>query len=434
MRRSRPPGHTALILTAGEVVGCRDCGSVQALPETTAGDVVLCSVCDSELERRTGRRLDVALAFSAATFLLLLPANLLPFLTTSLLGATRQSYLINSATAMWHLDWPFLSVVVALFVVSFPLMRFGLLTFVLAALRFDYRPPWLGPLFRLTNELKMWAMSDVFLLALWVAYARLGATVATTLDPGAYCFIGAGLCTLFTRATLDRTAVWRAIGDGPALDPTRPAIACPSCELMLDHRREGMACPRCGARLAARVPASVGIAVALTLAGVLLYIPANLFPIATIPINLKPTAYTVLGGVLDLVDAHLYGLGLLVFTASFLIPFIKLLGLSWCILSVLTRSTKALRTKTRVYRLVEEIGRWSMVDPLVIACFVPVTQFNSALSSRADEAAPFFTLVVILTMLAAKIFDPRLMWDARLRTAGAPADPPTDTNADRRLA
>ncbi len=403
-------------LTSGEIIGCRDCGSVQKLPATTGGEVILCSVCDSELERRTGRRLDVALAFSATTFLLLLPANLLPFITTSLLGATRQSYLISSATSMWHLDWPFLSAVVGLFVVVFPLMRFGLLTFVLTALRFDFRPKWLGPLFRLTNELKMWAMSDVFLLALWVAYARLAATVATTLDAGAYCFIAAGLTTLFTRATLDRAAVWNAIDAGPELVASKlagpqPVIACPSCELLVDGDSEGQGCPRCGARLTFRVPAAVSVAIALTLAGVLLYIPANIYPIATIPIGLTPTSYNVLGGVVDLFQAHLYGLGLLVFTASFAIPFIKLLGLSWCIASVLMRSTHNLRTKTRVYRLVEEIGRWSMVDPLVIACFVPVTQFNSALSSSADEAAPFFTLVVILTMLAARIFDPRLMWD-----------------------
>ena len=400
-------------LTSGEIIGCRDCGSIQSLPPTTGGEVILCCVCDTELERRTGRRLDVALAFSVATFLLLIPANLLPFLTTSLFGATRQSYLISGATAMWHLDWPFLSAVVALFVVIFPLVRFGLLTFILAVLRFDYRPEWLGPLFRLTNELKIWAMSDVFLLALWVAYARLAATVPTTLDAGAYCFIGAGLTTLFTRATLDRAAVWNAIDAGPELSRSPTAIACPSCELMVDGDREGQGCPRCRARLTRRVSGSVSVAIALTLAGLILYVPANIYPIATIPIGLTPTAYNVLGGVVDLFQAHLYGLGLLVFTASFAIPFFKLLGLSWCVVSVLTGSTRNLRTKTRVYRVVEEIGRWSMVDPLVIACFVPVTQFNSALSSSADEAAPFFTTVVILTMLAARIFDPRLMWDVR---------------------
>jgi len=380
-------------------LGCRDCGVMQTLPPARGRDLFLCIACDSELERRTGRRMDVALAFSAATLLLLIPANLLPFLTTAVLGATRQSYLFSSATWMWRLDWPFLAVVVALVIIILPLVRFGLLTLVLVSLRFGYRPSWLGRIFRLTDTLKIWAMPDVFLLSLWVAYARLSATVATHLEIGAYCMIGAGLTTLLTRATLDKAMVWRAIGESRAVAAGHDAIACPSCEIVVDRRDEGTPCPRCGARLSERVSGSLAIVVALTVAGVLLYIPANL--------------YTVLGGVIDLVNAHLIGLALLVFTASFAIPFIKLVGIIWCIASVLGRSTRFLRTKTRVYRLVEEIGRWSMVDPLVIACFVPVTQFNAQISSSADTAAPFFTCVVVLTMLAARIFDPRLMWDAK---------------------
>jgi len=401
------------ILASGEVLGCRDCGVMQTLPPTRGRDLFLCIACDSELERRTGRRLDVALVFSATTLLLLIPANLLPFLTTAVLGASRQSYLFSSATWMWRLDWPLLAIVVALVIIILPLVRFALLTFVLAALRFGYRPSWLGRVFHLTDTLKIWAMPDVFLLSLWVAYARLAATVATHLEIGAYCMIGAGITTLLTRATLDQTMVWRGIGQDHVVPQGHDVIACPACELVVDRRNEGTPCPRCGARLSERLSGSLAIAVALTAAGVLLYIPANLYPIATIPIGLTPTSYTVLGGVLDLMDAHLIGLALLVFTASFAIPFIKLVGLGWCIASVLGRSTRFLRTKTRVYRVVEEIGRWSMVDPLVIACFVPVTQFNAQISSSADTAAPFFTCVVVLTMLAARMFDPRLMWDAK---------------------
>ncbi len=406
------------ILPSGEILGCRDCGVMQTLPPMRGRDLFLCVTCDSELERRTGRRMDVALAFSATTLLLLLPANLLPFLTTAVLGATRQSYLFSSATWMWRLDWPLLATIVALVIIILPLVRFSLLTLVLASLRLGYRPSWLGRVFRLTDTLKIWAMPDVFLLSLWVAYARLSATVATHLEIGAYCMIGAGITTLLTRATLDQTMVWRAIGQDDFVPRTHDVIACPACELIVDRREEGHPCPRCGTGLSERRSGSLAIAVALTLAGILLYVPANLYPMATIPIGLTPTSYTVLGGVIDLVNAHLIGLALLVFTASFAIPFIKLVGIGWCIASVLGRSTRLLRTKTRVYRVVEEIGRWSMVDPLVIACFVPVTQFSAQISSRADTAAPFFTCVVVLTMLAARMFDPRLMWDAkRIKTA-----------------
>ncbi len=406
--------------TAGEIIGCRDCGTFQVLPPSGRRDVLLCVTCDTELERRTGRRRDLALAFSLSTLLLLIPANTFPFLSTALLGASRRSYLISSMTSMWDLDWPFLGIVIGLVLVFLPILRFGMLSVVLASLRLNYRPPWLGMLFRWSDELKMWAMTDVFLLALWVAYARMAATVVTHIEVGGYCFITAGLCTLLTRATLDKTRVWRAIGSGSGpgereearTDVPRHGLACPACDLTLEEGFEGHRCPRCRGRVTRRFAGSVNIAVALTVAGMLLYIPANLYPIATIPIGLVSLSYNVLGGVIDLFKAHLIGLGLLVFTASFAIPCVKLVGIAWCLSSILLRSRHALKTKTRAYRVIEEIGRWSMVDPLTIACFVPVTQFNASISSSADMAAPFFTAVVLLTMAAARVFDPRLMWDA----------------------
>jgi paraquat-inducible protein A len=155
--------------------------------------------------------------------------------------------------------------------------------------------------------------------------------------------------------------------------------------------------------------------VALLLAAGLMYLPANIYPIATIPINLSPTSYTVLGGVIDLVRSHLLALAALVFTASFTIPLLKMLGLAWCASSALCGSCRFLVGKTRVFRVVEEIGRWSMVDPLTIACFVPVLQFNALIDGHAEPAVVPFSVVVMLTTLAAQFFDPRSMWDAAVR-------------------
>ena len=174
----------------------------------------------------------------------------------------------------------------------------------------------------------------------------------------------------------------------------------------------------CGARVRARRADSVPRTMALLLAAVLLYFPANLYPIATIPIDFRPTAYTVLGGIIDLSKSRLLGLALLVFCASFAIPILKMAGLSWCAVSSLRRSNKGLIGKTRVYRLLEEIGRWSMIDPFTIACFIPVMDFNVLLYGRAGPAATPFAAVVILTTLAVKCFDPRQMWDRAAHPGG----------------
>ncbi len=410
LRRSTPGAIGNDGLDAAQVLGCRHCGTIQSTPDRHRG-VLDCAICGVALERFTGRRLDTALAVSLGALLLLLPANGMTFLTTSVLGGAERSRLISSATVLWSQGWPVLSVAIGLFIVVLPIVRFTLLTLVLGLVRLGRRPPWLGPVFRLSNSLQTWAMADVFLLAFLVAYARLAATVTVILGPGAICFMAAGLLTLLSRATLDKKAVWRAISPQPPVAIEQPTLSCEACELLAPANLEKQPCPRCGHKLETRKRDAVGRAAAFTLAAVVFYAPANLLPIATIPINLQPTAYNIIGGVHDLITSGLYGLAGLVFLASFLIPIAKLTAIAWFIYSVRSHSTRSLVFKTRLYQVVDEIGRWSMVDPLVIACFVPVVHYNALLTGRADDAAPFFTGVVILTIIAAKAFDPRLMWD-----------------------
>ena len=193
---------------AGAWVACARCGAVQASPPAP---VQRCQVCGSELERRTGRSLDAALALSVATLLLLAPANLAPFLSASVLGAVRVSRLISGPAELWREGWPALAALVALAVVIVPFLRFGLLAAVLGALRFGRRDRWIGPAFRWADRLQPWAMADVALLALWIAYTRLSATVPTHLGLGGACFVAAGLLSLFTRAALNKSEVWRQI-------------------------------------------------------------------------------------------------------------------------------------------------------------------------------------------------------------------------------
>ena len=399
------------------LVACFDCGTRQVVPPPEPRTIVNCITCDHILERTHGRSVSGALACSAAVLLLLLPGNLLTFLTTQALGVSRHSVVASAAGAMLTDGWPFLALAVLLFAVVFPILRFALLTAVLAAVERRHHHPWMGKAFRWANELETWAMPDVFLLGLAVAYARLADSIAVKLGTGAICYILAGVLALFVRATLDKAEVWRRIESDRELAPGTPSVGCIACEQLYPEDHVGCPCTRCGRTLRRRKKESVPRALALTAAGVLLYIPANLWPIATLPINYHPLKYTVFGGVVDLVEAGLLPLALLVFTASFAIPILKLIGLGWCIASVLRRSDKRLVAKTRTYRTVEEVGRWSMVDPFVIGCFVPVMHYNSLIYGRAEPAAVPFTAVVVLTIIGAKMFDPRLMWDAARRRA-----------------
>lgn len=399
-------------IAAPSLVACFNCGTRQEVPPPAPRTVVPCVACANTLERTHGRSVSAALACSAATLILLVPGNLATFLTTRALGISRHSVVASAATSMLRDGWPFLALAVLLFAVVFPLVRFGLLTAVLVQVERGRVVPWTGRAFRWANDLETWAMPDVYLLGLAVAYFRLAAAIDVQLGPGAICFILAGTLSLFVRATLDKAEVWRRIRSDEAFAPGEVTVACFECEQLHPADEEGHSCSRCGYTLRHRKRFAIPRTLALTVAAVLLYIPANTFPIATLPINYQPLKYTVLEGVLDLLEVGLYGLAALVFTASFAIPVLKLAGLGWCVRSVLARSRTRLVAKTRVYRIVEEVGRWSMVDPFVIGCFVPVMHYNSLIYGRAEPAASPFTAVVILTVISAKTFDPRLMWDA----------------------
>jgi paraquat-inducible protein A len=407
---------SAVVSNSTRIIECPNCGLAQTGQECRRRETTFCCRCGTPIVRRVGKSLEATLACTIALLLLFLPAVYEPFLTTIAFDASRTSKLPMSVSFLWREGWPLLSAVVCLVVLVFPTIRFVGLACVLTALRAGKRPPWLGSAFRLTNALQTWATLDVFLLGFVVAYARLRTSLNVTIDVGAFCFIATALLSLFIRASLDKALVWDLIAAQPPIDLGKPTMTCLSCGLVLP-RKAACRCPRCNARVSFRRTHSLSRATALIIAAALCYLPANLYPIATIPIQLTPTPYTVIGGVVDLAKSHLLGLALLVFCASFTIPMLKMVGLGWCLISTVRGSTKRLVERTRVYRLIEEIGRWSMVDPLTIACFVPVLHFNGLIDGRAEPAATPFAAVVILTTFAAQVFDPRLMWDAAERPA-----------------
>lgn len=393
-------------------IGCPGCGAVSGLPALFGGAEARCGRCATALERTAGTSITAALAVT--TLVLLIPANFLPVYRVGLLGASRESHVFSGVTALWDERWPELAIPVLLFAVLAPLVRMALLTAVLVTLRRDARPAWLGPAFRYSEMLTAWAMPEVMLLGLWVAYGRLAALFALQIEAGGYFWAAAAIASMLTRAALDPRAIWRAIMPEHA-PAAAPQLSCTACALLMPTTSAGEPCPRCAATLHRRKPDSLSRTTALTVAGLIFYAPANLLPMAaTIQVGAF-LPYTVLKGVRDLAAADLWGLAVLVFSASFAIPLLKLAGMAWLLWSVRTGSTRHLETKARLFEIIHEIGRWSMVDVLAIASFVPLMQFAEIAGARAMPGAAAFVMVVILTMIATETFDPRLLWDAGTR-------------------
>ncbi|MBP9956711.1 paraquat-inducible protein A [Geopseudomonas guangdongensis] len=170
-------------------------------------------------------------------------------------------------------------------------------------------------------------------------------------------------------------------------------------------------CRRCGARLHGRRPNSIARTWALLLSAALLYIPANLLPIMSVHMLGRGSPATIMGGVIELIQAGMLPIALVVFVASILVPSFKLLGIALLLYSVQRHQVMSPRQRILMYRFIEWIGRWSMLDIFVIAILVALVSFGNLASIEAGAGALAFAAVVILTMLAAITFDPRLIWD-----------------------
>jgi len=393
-------------------IGCPECGALEDIPPLGAHALARCRVCHYPLERRSGRSINAALACAATTLVLLFPANFAPLMTVRLLGAERSSVLASGIFTIWREGWLILALLLGAFGIVLPFVRFGALVVVLAAVRLGLRFRHIGRLFRWSTQLDIWAMPDVYLVGCFVGYARVAQGLGSTIEVGGYCFIVAALMSMVTRAALDRRTVWRAIAPEQTLDESEDALSCPVCDLVVPLSHEHRPCPRCGLTLRTRKRDAVVRASALSLAALVLTVPANLYPM-TISFQIGHyVSHRIIDGVYELFHAGLWPFGILITFTSIVIPVAKLAGMGWFIVSVLRGSRRHLRAKAHLYRWIDELGRWSNIDVFTIASFVPLIHFEGVAVARPAIGATAFALVVCLTMAASRAFDPRLMWDA----------------------
>ncbi len=190
-------------------------------------------------------------------------------------------------------------------------------------------------------------------------------------------------------------------------------LACRTCGQLNRRAPEGAGrCARCAAALHVRKPESVARTWALLVAAAILYVPANLLPVIHSGSIFGPSqTNTILGGVIYFWQTGSWALAIIVFVASIVVPGGKIASLALLLVTAQRRSTWRPVDRTRLYRLVAYVGRWSMVDIYVGAVSVALVQLRPFAAIEPGPGAVFFGAVVILTMLASESFDPRLIWD-----------------------
>ena len=338
-----------------------------------------------------------------------------PIMDIELHGLEQAAGIGSGVTGLLDQGLPPLALLVLFASTAAPLFRLLANAHVLTSLRFDRRPGYLATIFRLSEQLRPWAMLDVLLLGTLVTMAKLRDLAGIDIGVGFWSLALAVLTLAGIDSLLDRRAVWRALApmqDSSCRPDPSASVSCLSCGLVHPQVPRDQRCRRCRARLFRRKPESVGRTWALVLTGGILYVPANAYPALTVISFGHGTTSTILGGVVALMTREDWPLALLIFTASVAVPVLKLLGLASLLVSIQCRLRSRILDRTRLYRIVEFIGRWSMIDVFVAALLTALVTLGQVATVEPGIGLLAFGAVVVTTMLAAKSFDPRLMWDA----------------------
>jgi paraquat-inducible protein A len=368
-------------MAARKPIACRFCGLVQADAALEEGESARCARCGTTLRRRRRASVDRTLALALGGLILFLPANAYAILTFSVVGRSNANQLLTGVGGLFENGAYVVGALVLLASVLAPLARLFLAVAILLPIRLG-RPELSSPrLQHIHDELATWAMLDVYLLAIVVAYAKLTNFGESSLETGWYPLLGLILIFILLQFSYDPDAV-RQARSGGATRAERPI------------RRDRLQ-----------------TTVALLLAA------AIMLPIAyTLPV-LRLVEYgavqqdTVYGAVLEFTEGGQYLLAILMFFASLLIPALKLLVMGCIVLTVHFRWKVLKPARFTLYRIVETIGRWSFIDLFVVSILIALAELGVFASAEPGPGLVFFAGVVVLTMLAAMSFDPRLIWN-----------------------
>ncbi len=310
------------------------------LPALALGSVARCSRCDAVLRRPRRDPLERGLALNLAALALLAIACTATLLTVSTFGMYRAATVFSGPAGFeQHRVWE-LAVAVAFMTIAAPLLRLGLVIYVLAGLRSARPPKHLRIAFRWAEWLRPWSMVEVYLLGVFVAYTELPGLIHIEIGAGLYALVALMMTMVAADAVLDRQAVWeemerRGLPDLPvdhaataATGWVAGAVGCDTCGLVsLPPAASRDNCPRCGSRLEARKPDSIARTWALVITSAILYVPANILPVLAFIELGSGSPHTIIGGARELLNAGMWPLALLVFLASIGVPCLKLVSL-----------------------------------------------------------------------------------------------------------
>ena len=405
---------------------CPGCDLLLEEVQPTSTHTPVCPRCLRRLHKQRPDAVRRTLVLSLTGLLLYLPANFAPLLSINIIGKTTSSSLFQSTLSMFDQGEYLVGILVVLTGLLCPLMTLSLLFGVSTGLFLGWKKKWMGVFLHWYHHLSEWAMTDIYLIAVFITIIKMNHTAAIECNLGFFCFIGLVAATVAAQSALDQSQFWTLL-DRNHKRPQIPAnttaqtgrdadlLLCQSCHKIIrlspSRQQKKINCPRCGEILHLNPLKNLDRSWALIVTALLLTLPANLLPIMSVSSLGSMSKSTIIDGIILFFQGGSYGIGLIILTASILVPLFKIIGMTLILLSVHNQWTTWLRHKALMFRFIQFVGRWSMLDIFVIALLCSLIRFGSLSSVDTAPATLYFSAVVLCTMFAALSFDPRLLWD-----------------------
>ena len=419
-RRYRPLLPQALL--PAHRICCHSCGLEQLLPPLKQGKAAFCPRCRHPLARVEANpfMLPPALALASLIMLVLVFSTL--FMQITVLGMNVPLTLSEMMKVLILQESGFLAEVMFVLTFGAPFLFCLLCLYVYGGLLWGRPPPGVLRATRWLVRLRGWMMVDVFFISTLVAYIKLGKVAQVHFGPAFYLMFVLAVLLIRTAQSVPEHWVYYQIrrlrGDRDLVRPEGGSVFCGKC--LFERPAHETECGICGSGLHRRRPNSLSWSLALLLTALVLLLPANLM---TIMVSSNPTVIersTIFSGIQFMWRDGDHYIAMIIFSASIMVPWLKIAAMGVLLYAAKFGSKMAPHRLSKLYLITESIGRWSMIDIFVIIMLM--STFRTHLARVVPgPAAVYFCIVVLLTMLSAHFFDPRLVWDKARRGGGGEA-------------
>lgn len=392
------------------------------MPATTlaVGEASSCPRCGYTLSRHLPEQERRPIAYGFAAIIMFVLSNAFTFMSFSAKGVGQEMTFLQCITTLVDQGYLFLGAVLSLTLIGLPLVYMGSIMLVLWRVDKDLHSNALRSLGRLLCRIKPWLMVDVFLIGVLISLVKLMGMADIKMGLSFWAFVGYTLLLIKMISSLDRMWLWQrlfgpsephgvTVDDDEASAMSAGLVGCHICGALSEAGADS--CKRCGEHLHSRKPGGLNRTWALLFTSIILYVPANLYPIMDTVFLGDDSPSTILGGVLVLWAMGSYPIAAVIFFASVVVPLVKILALLWLCYMVQRGQGTSPLGKLKLYRMTEFVGRWSMIDVFVVAILAGLIRLDNLMTIYPGPAAVAFAGVVLVTMVAAMSFDSRLIWD-----------------------